>query len=327
MKRHLLIVYMMFLAVVGCDAEHTFSSTVASNGLVIQQNENDFKFVVVGDRTGGHRPDVFTRAMTQINLLGPDFVVSVGDLIEGYSENPDVINQQWDEIESIIDNLKLPFFYTAGNHDISNPNMTNIWKERRGPSYYHFIYKNVLFVVLNTEDPAIALSQEYINKTIALENAMRDDPVATQNSILARSKALSSAVKLPGSIAMSSEQVQWVEQVLERNSAVRWTFVLMHKPAWQYGQNGFDKIEEALQGRPYTVIAGHEHYYQYERRLEQDYVVMATTGGVWLRDGPGRLDHVAQVSMTSQGPRFLNISTNGMHDISVIKSDNQTSDN
>ena len=295
------------------------SAQVASNGMPLQPNSHDFSFVVVGDRTGGHRPQVFSIAMRHINLLNPDFVVSVGDLIEGYTESPAEINQQWNEIEEIINKFKIPFFYTAGNHDISNPEMAAVWKARRGPSYYHFLYKNVLFVVLNTEDPAIALSQEYIKKTLALETAMRENPLATQDFILARAKERSSPVKLPGAIAISPEQTQWAEQVLSENADVRWTVVLMHKPAWQYGENGFSAIEKALQGRPYTVIAGHEHYYNYERRFEQEYVVMATTGGVWLRDGPGRFDHVAHVSMTDGGLKFLNISTEGMFDITGRK--------
>jgi hypothetical protein len=47
----------------------------------------DFQFAVVSDRTGGHRARVFSRAVEQLNLLQPEFVVSVGDLIEGYSND------------------------------------------------------------------------------------------------------------------------------------------------------------------------------------------------------------------------------------------------
>ena len=47
----------------------------------------------------------------------------------------------------------MSFFYTPGNHDISNDVMTAKWHERLGRTYYHFSYHNVLFLVLNTEDP------------------------------------------------------------------------------------------------------------------------------------------------------------------------------
>jgi hypothetical protein len=43
--------------------------------------------VIVTDRTGGHREHVFRDAMPKVNLLRPAFVMSVGDLIEGYTED------------------------------------------------------------------------------------------------------------------------------------------------------------------------------------------------------------------------------------------------
>src|SRR5688572_4625479 len=46
-----------------------------------------FQFVVVSDRTGAVRPGVFEEAVRKINLLQPEFVMSVGDLIMGYSTN------------------------------------------------------------------------------------------------------------------------------------------------------------------------------------------------------------------------------------------------
>ena len=42
-----------------------------------------FRFAIVSDRTGGARPGVFERAIDELNLLRPEFVISVGDLVEG----------------------------------------------------------------------------------------------------------------------------------------------------------------------------------------------------------------------------------------------------
>ena len=115
------------------------------------RSRDDFRFVVVTDRTGGHRDGVFETAMPRINLVRPEFVVSVGDLIEGYTDDPAVLGQQWDQIGTAVGQLQMPFFYAPGNHDMSNAVMAEAWHARFGPSYYDFRYRDVLFVVLNSE--------------------------------------------------------------------------------------------------------------------------------------------------------------------------------
>src|SRR5262249_16784053 len=54
--------------------------------LNLHDQADAFHFAVVSDRTGGHRARVFSMAVEQINLLQPAFVISVGDLIEGYTK-------------------------------------------------------------------------------------------------------------------------------------------------------------------------------------------------------------------------------------------------
>src|SRR5262249_20182937 len=65
--------------------------------LRLNNDPSEFKFLVVSDRTGGHRAGVFSQAVEQINLLQPEFVVSVGDLIEGYTKDADKLTEQWKE--------------------------------------------------------------------------------------------------------------------------------------------------------------------------------------------------------------------------------------
>src|SRR5438128_10988446 len=54
--------------------------------LRMNNSPSDFRFAIVSDRTGSHRAQVFARAVERLNLLQPEFVLSVGDLIEGYTE-------------------------------------------------------------------------------------------------------------------------------------------------------------------------------------------------------------------------------------------------
>lgn len=274
----------------------------------------DFRFVVVGDRTGGHRPGVFEAAMEQINLLHPAFVLSVGDLIEGYTEKKERIADQWSELRSMVDRLEMPFFFTVGNHDVSNASMLDYWRAELGADVYYFVYEDVLFLSLNTEDPPIELSAENRAGQARLESAMEKDPVGTQARLLEAMRERGEPVRLPGQVAIGERQVRFVEETLERYPDVRWIFVLMHKPAWLYDSPEFREIEALLEGRPYTVLAGHEHFYRWESRHGRDYIDMATTGGVWLREGGGRVDHVLLVSMTDAGPRYANIRLDGIAD-------------
>lgn len=74
----------------------------------------DFRFAVAADRTGGERPEVFRRGLERIREYGPDFIVSVGDLIDGYTTDRAHANRQWDEFLSLSGRFGMPFFYVPG---------------------------------------------------------------------------------------------------------------------------------------------------------------------------------------------------------------------
>jgi predicted phosphodiesterase len=119
----------------------------------IVNDPDDFQFVVISDLHGDNRPGVFEKAVEKINLMNPEFVLSVGDLIAGYTNDEDVIDEQWEAFEKQIAPLGMRFFFVPGNHDLSNDMMTEKWEDRFGRSYYHFVYRDVLFLCLNSEDP------------------------------------------------------------------------------------------------------------------------------------------------------------------------------
>jgi hypothetical protein len=250
--------------------------------------EDEFRFVVVTDRTGEHRDGVFAGAMPKINLVRPDFVVSVGDLIEGYSDDPAVLDHEWDEIESFVNGLAMPFFYVAGNHDMSNAVMAEKWKERFGPSYYHFRYRDVLFLALNSE-----------------LFGMVHDPSSP----------------VPGPFTQA-DQLAFVERVLAENRDVRWTFVLIHQPLWDSPRPNPDwqKVEALLDDRPHTAFAGHYHRYTQHQRGSHQYITLATTGGGSRLRGTvgGEVDHVAQVTMSEQGPVIANLRLVGILPSDVV---------
>lgn len=112
-----------------------------------------FQFAIVADRVGGHRPGIFEAAMAKLNLMQPEFVLCVGDLIEGYSEDPPTIRSEWAEVEGMVRSLEMPFFFVPGNHDVTNLTEVAEWQNRFGRLYYHFVYQDILFLCLDSDDP------------------------------------------------------------------------------------------------------------------------------------------------------------------------------
>lgn len=247
----------------------------------------NFQFAILTDRTGGRRPGVFTRAIEKVNLLQPEFVLTVGDLIEGYTEDPGMWALEWSELESKVEQLQMPFFFCAGNHDISNLPMSDEWHRKFGRSYYHFKYHGVLFLVLNTEE-----------KT--------------------------SPVKKPP-YYISPKQRKWVKKTLDANRDLRWTFVILHKPAWYYtwadhGLFGWKAVEESLKGRNYTVFAGHNHRYGRYVRNGMEHYILATSGGASRQDRglkAGYFDHFTWVTMRNNRPVIANLALSGVFDKNV----------
>jgi hypothetical protein len=115
--------------------------------------EPRFKFAVIADLWARRSADstVFEEAVREINLIDPDFTISVGDLVDGYVTEPDLIKAQWDAFDADIRKLKRPFYYAYGNHDAMNPEMIEVIRKRYGSSYYSFNCKNCHFIVLFTE--------------------------------------------------------------------------------------------------------------------------------------------------------------------------------
>ncbi len=240
-----------------------------------------FQFAIVTDRTGGRRPGVFPIGIKKLNLLQPEFVMSVGDLIDGYTRDTLKINAEWKEFMGFIDALEAPFFYVPGNHDITNEVMEEKWMELFGVSYYHFVYKDVLFLCLNSEDN--------------LRGAGRG--------------------------TIDDAQYEYIKKTLEENSEVKWTLVFLHQPLWvQEDTKRWKDVEKLLENRNHNVFAGHYHRYWKTKRNNGKYIALATTGGGSRLRGKayGEFDHVVWATMTEEGPILANLFLDGIWDENVV---------
>jgi hypothetical protein len=91
---------------------------IAGGGVVAYTSSSDeFHFVILGDRTGGAVPGVYEEAWRQANRNHPDFVISVGDTIEGGDDL--TLDAQWQQIVHILAPYRrYRLFLTPGNHDV-----------------------------------------------------------------------------------------------------------------------------------------------------------------------------------------------------------------
>jgi len=261
-----------------------------------------FRFAIIPDRGGGDYRGAFTNALRCADLMHPDFVMSVGDLINGFGGSVKGYRRQQDELTNFVSKVRAPFFYTVGNHDVcvNYPGLTNnyeissaVWREHFGDQrYYSFVYRNCLFAVLDTMDAC-------------------------------------HEVKSPWR-GMTDAQYAWLRKELAAHPDVRWTCLFMHHPA-EWNTPAWQKLEkEVLVPRgKYTVFAGDVHSYFHVRRHGFNYYVLSVAGGVGCMAyrrkkagektpptlyGPeyGEMDHIMWVTMTAKGPEVVNLKLDGI---------------
>jgi hypothetical protein len=158
--------------------------------------KDEFRFVLVGDRNGGRVPGLMPQAFREINHLYPDFVVCVGDLIDGPTNLPDRIPTLWKEFDDEVGLLKSPFVYVPGNHDIWNTTSKGIYETRYGPTYRSFNYRGLHFITLDTEEMD--------------EQGRKIDRI-------------------------DGKQLEWLKDDIARHRDARRILVLLHKPIWLHG--------------------------------------------------------------------------------------------
>jgi 3',5'-cyclic AMP phosphodiesterase CpdA len=202
----------------------------------------DFHFAIIGDRTGGHVPGVYGEIVGEVNRLEPDIVVTVGDQIEGYTEDVATLTEQWDEYWGIADAIEAPFYVSPGNHDIFNDVMLDVWKDRTGHEpCYSFDYEGVHFTVLDTG--RWNSSEQWLE-----ESGYRE----------------------------------WMEKDLAKHKKDRLTIVIYHVPFWSdtLAEGEADPLHDIfLANGVDAVFNGHFHVYANAEYDGIPYTIVGSSGG------------------------------------------------
>lgn len=119
---------------------------------------NNFRFSILGDRTGDAQPGVYEQVWREIDATHPDFVINVGDTIQG--GNDATAASEWRALRPLWERYRYPLYFTPGNHDIWSAPSREVYQEQTGhPAFYSFNFQNAHFTVLdNSQSPDLSFS-------------------------------------------------------------------------------------------------------------------------------------------------------------------------
>jgi predicted phosphodiesterase len=146
----------------------TFLLIAAGGIFAYTSSSRAFHFAMLGDRTGGAVPGVYEEAWRETHRDRPDFVISVGDTIEGGNDRN--LDAEWQQIVHILAPYRrYRLFLTPGNHDVwSVASAQAFEKYSKRQLHYSFDYRQAHFTVLDNSRSDTMPDEElaYLNKDL-----------------------------------------------------------------------------------------------------------------------------------------------------------------
>ncbi|MBD3336981.1 MAG: hypothetical protein GF355_15820, partial [Candidatus Eisenbacteria bacterium] len=125
----------------------------AASGVGVASAE--LEIAVIGDRTGGHTPGIYEKILTTAVGMDPDLVITVGDMIEGYTEDAAVIEERWRGYRALLEPIDVPIHFVAGNNDIWSDLSDSLYRRHIGQPNVSFDHGGYHFVRLTLNESGI----------------------------------------------------------------------------------------------------------------------------------------------------------------------------
>lgn len=214
--------------------------------------EDSFTFAVLGDSRpifpGLPQGKPFKDIINEIELIHPDFMIDVGDLVFGYMSDENEVRRQYKDFVDTIKPITVPFYLVLGNHEVAGAKGEDAYKEFINKNlYYSFTYKNSYFVVLDTD--------------------------------MQLGKSGDTGI-------IGKEQLEWLKNDLEKNKNAKYKFAFMHRPMFgdEKGESiGWSDRNEVLaveelfkKYKMEIVFAGDWHIF---RKFIKEGIIYYITGG------------------------------------------------
>lgn len=215
--------------------------------------QRQLRLAILPDRTTGRNWGLkyLRMAVEDLNRVTPDAVLSIGDMIQGYTRSTEQWNRERDEFQSIVQQLRMPFYPLPGNHEVvsgtrdpRDQTFVEMYRESFGPLYYSVDFDLGTVICLFSDDLRFSNRPEGIGP----------------------------------------DQLDWLRTALknaqERELPI---FILLHRPLWRSRQSGWNDLIHPLlvDAGVDAVIAGHFHSMQ--RDPDRDgvqYHLVAVCGGM-----------------------------------------------
>jgi hypothetical protein len=107
------------------------------------------RFAVIGDRTGGHVPGIYEQIIQEVERMRPDFAITVGDEIEGYTSDSATLSREWTEYRDIVKPLTMPLHLIPSNHNITTDAQLPAFERYVGKTLSSFDYRNLHFTIID----------------------------------------------------------------------------------------------------------------------------------------------------------------------------------